>query len=88
MRTVRCLTVADTLSIGFEVRKWSQQPSAGRSKNISGVLTILDQAFGSLSYLGHVLGEGRHHYFTARFGDSQISRRPLDGFGVGKFGTM
>ena len=24
MRTVRCLTVANTLSIGFEVRKWSQ----------------------------------------------------------------
>ena len=24
MRTVRCLTVANTLSIGFEVRRWSQ----------------------------------------------------------------
>ena len=30
VRTVRCRTVANTLSIGFEVRRWSQC-SAGKS---------------------------------------------------------
>ena len=34
VRTVRCRTVANTLSIGFEVRRWSQC-SAGKSKKVS-----------------------------------------------------
>jgi branched-chain amino acid transport system substrate-binding protein len=34
VRTVRCRTVANTLSIGFDVRRWSQC-SAGKSKNAS-----------------------------------------------------
>src|SRR5882762_2353977 len=48
--TVRCRTVANTLSIGFDVRRWSQC-SAGKSKKASRASRSLVRQATALSYL-------------------------------------
>ena len=50
VRTVRCRTVAKTLSTGFEVRWWSQC-SAGQSKNVSSASVSLVRQATAGAYL-------------------------------------
>src|SRR6266851_3678056 len=55
--TVRCRTVANTLSIGFEVRRWSQC-SAGKSKKASRASRSFVRQATALSYLApYFVGE-------------------------------
>jgi hypothetical protein len=49
VRTVRWRTVANTLSIGFDVRRWSQC-SAGKSKKASSASLSLVRAEGGQSF--------------------------------------
>src|SRR5208283_28022 len=87
IRTVRCLTVAKTLSIGFDVRKWSQC-SAGKSKKVSNASRSLIRHSTALSYLGA--------YFSAkvaiaapaeaRSDDNHIWRRSLCALGCSDLG--
>ena len=58
------LTVANTLSIGFEVRKWSHDRR--EVEECQQCLTIFDQAFDGLVVFGRVFfGEDRHRRFAA-----------------------
>src|SRR5712672_265334 len=50
VRTVRCRTVANTLSIGFDVRRWSQC-SAGKSKKAIRASRSLVKQATAFSYL-------------------------------------
>src|SRR4051794_19993608 len=50
VRTVRCRTVANTLSIGFDVRRWSQC-SAGKSKKASRASRSFVRQATAFSYL-------------------------------------
>src|SRR6266852_5743479 len=52
--TVRCRTVANTLSIGFDVRRWSQC-SAGKSKKASRASRSLVRQVTAFSYLAPYL---------------------------------
>ena len=54
VRTVRCRTVANTLSIGFDVRRWSQC-SAGKSKKASNASRSFVRQATALSYLAPYL---------------------------------
>ena len=64
--TVRCRTVAKTLSMGFQVRKWFQC-LAGKSKKAQERVTVFSQAFDGLEIFGAVLlGEDRDGRFCAR----------------------
>src|SRR5215468_9507004 len=54
VRTVRCRTAANTLSIGFDVRRWSQC-SAGKSKKASRASRSLVKQATALSYLARYL---------------------------------
>ena len=89
MRTVRCLTVAKTLSIGFKVAQVVPM-IGGKVEEHQQCLPILDQAFDGLVVFGRVFfGEGRHRRFRrARLGDSQISRRSLCALGCIDFGSL
>ena len=66
MRMVRWRTVAKALSIGFDVRK-CVQCSAGKSKNVSSVLAVLEQAIDGFLVFGRIfLGEDRHRGLRRR----------------------
>src|SRR5260370_21786311 len=52
--TVRCRTVANTLSIGFDVRRWFQC-SAGKSKKASSASRSFVRQATALSYLAPYL---------------------------------
>jgi hypothetical protein len=52
--TVRCRTVANTLSIGFDVRRWSQC-SAGKSKKASSASRSFVRQATAVSYLAPYL---------------------------------
>ena len=54
VRTVRCRTVANTLSIGFDVRRWFQC-SAGKSKKVSRASRSFVRQATALSYLAPYL---------------------------------
>src|SRR6187200_116021 len=54
VRTVRCRTVANTLSIGFDVRRWSQC-SAGKSKKASSASRSFVRQATALWYLAPYL---------------------------------
>jgi hypothetical protein len=54
VRTVRCRTVANTLSIGFDVRRWSQG-SARRSQKVSKASRSFTRQVTAFSYLAACL---------------------------------
>src|SRR5207244_5040394 len=64
--TVRCRTVANTLSIGFDVRRWSQC-SAGKSKKASSASRSFVRQATALSYLAP--------YLSAEHVDRRLGRR-------------
>src|SRR4029078_11114517 len=76
VRTVRCRTVANTLSIGFDVRRWSQC-SAGKSKNASRAVRSFVRQATALSYLALYLSANMSIAASAaeRVGAPQIPRR-------------
>ena len=76
MRTVRWRTVAKALSIGFDVRR-CVQCSAGKSKNVNNASRSLRRQSTALSYLGAYFSAKAviAASATARFSESQISRR-------------
>ena len=72
MRTVRCRTVANTLSIGFDVRR-CVQCSAGKSKNVSSVSRSFSRQSTAFSIFRRIfLGEGRDR----RLGRRAARRQP------------
>src|SRR5215468_3285854 len=58
VRTVRCRTAANTLSIGFDVRRWSQC-SVGKSKKASSASRSLVRQATALSCLALYLSSQR-----------------------------
>ena len=72
VRTVRCRTVATTLSLGFDVRRWSQC-SGGEVVERQQPVAVLDQAGDRPLVFGSILrGKGRNR----RFGRGTIRRCP------------
>ncbi len=90
MRTVRWRTVANTLSIGFVVRK-CVQCSAGKSKNVSSASRSLSETFDGIAVFG---GEFRRRTLAiaasaaARLGESQISRKSRVRASCSDFGSL
>ena len=82
-------TVANTLSIGFEVRR-CVQCSAGKSKNVSIVSRSLRRQSTALSYLGAYFSANvaMAKSATARSGDNQISRKSLCALDCTDFGSL
>src|ERR1700687_3334043 len=68
VRTVRCRTVANTLSIGFDVRRWSQC-SAGKSKNANSDSRSFVRQAAAFSYLAPYLSADTSMATSADTGD-------------------
>src|ERR671916_1388735 len=89
VRTVRCRTVANTLSMGLAVRKWSQC-SAGKSKKVRSAFWSLVRHATALAYLAPYFFMKVSIAVSAavRFGAAQTSRRSAFMPGCTDLGTL
>ena len=89
MRTVRCLTFANPLSIGFEVRKMIPMVGGKVEERQQGRRSLIRHST-ALWYLGAYFSANAVIAASAAalFGDSQISRRSLCALDCIDFGSL